>query len=591
MTSLALALLLSQFPPQTGGPTINGADGLGNPHPAFINSFGALSNSPYSPPLFSSVATFVTSTPSAAEFSSAADFNSDGFPDLAVTVVALNQVWIYFGNANGNLGAPTKYTVGSSPRWTTINDFNLDGCPDWAVTNRADGTVSIFLNALSGSTCTGTFTQSALLTGLTLNRSIGSGVIGNTSVTGNGVYPGIVITSASGTNGQIYYGNGAGQFDAGQTFTGANSAFQLIYTDINTDGNPDIVTLGEADSTIQVNWGMADGGFTTSTTLATTPDSVPSGIAVKDVNGDNIPDIAVTAQKGVDVYLGNNNNFLANRYAVGPVTQYFYSLGVGEDGQGLAIGDLNGDGYPDIVAALQNNNTTGGIGDQLVFYAGNGTGVFVQSQLIPFPGLSLSTTFSVTVYPIVDMFPSSSHPSTLLDFNRDGRADIVAHNAQGTLTVPSLFVFYSAPISLTAPALGTTTYVTPSPGTNFSGSRGPEAQSVVDCNSKYATYMGTLANRTSVAIQPQFDGTPIWVGGPQVTTCPGCPFSISDAGFTDGGPGVVGEQISAGGYLSKNLGTGPLSSNGPQQGLYCIKASGAQDSTYDGGWTVITELP
>jgi hypothetical protein len=119
------------------------------------------------------------------------------------------------------------------------------------------------------------------------------------------------------------------------------------------------------------------------------------------------------------------------------------------------------------------------------------------------------------------------------------------------------------------------------------GSPGPEVQSTSLCNSQYAVYLGVATSRKSIAVQPQYDTTAIWVGGPKVTTCFGCPFSISDAGFTDGGPGVVGEEITTSGYLAKDLGTDGTAA----KGLFCIKQSGAQDGTLDGGWTVTTELP
>jgi len=94
-----------------------------------------------------------------------------------------------------------------------------------------------------------------------------------------------------------------------------------------------------------------------------------------------------------------------------------------------------------------------------------------------------------------------------------------------------------------------------------------------------------LQYRHSIAVQTQYDATPIWIGGPTVTTCYGCPYSISDAGFIDGGPGALGEQVVPGGYLTKNVSPTKIPI------LWCIKQSGAQDGTFDGGVTAVSETP
>jgi len=290
---------------------------------------------------------------------------------------------------------------------------------------------------------------------------------------------------------------------------------------------------------------------------------------VADFNNDAVPDIAITTQTGIDVFLGVG--YLGGgTYSLSSPTEFTYALANNSAAQGIVVGDFNADGYPDLAVALFNNDT-GAVGVGMSVYSGNGTGYFVPTSLIPvtIPGVQPTTN---PIYPVT------------ADLNQDGHPDFIVPNFLGNGTRPGVFLLYSSTITQIAPALGTTLYVTPSPGTNFSGSRGPETLSTVNCQSNYGTYLGTLTNRTSIAIQPQFDGTPVWVGGPKVTTCPGCPFSRTDAGFSDAGPGIVGEEIATGGYLSKNLGN-------QGGGLWCIKAAGAQDGTYDGGWTVISEFP
>jgi hypothetical protein len=75
-----------------------------------------------------------------------ADFNGDGFPDLATVNLDDNNVTIFLGNAMGTFTQATGSPIGvsSSPSAIAAGDFNGDGIPDLAVTtNNGDSTDSI----------------------------------------------------------------------------------------------------------------------------------------------------------------------------------------------------------------------------------------------------------------------------------------------------------------------------------------------------------------------------------------------------------------------------------------------------------------
>jgi len=79
-----------------------------------------------------------------------ADFNGDGFADLAVANGGSNTVSVLLGNGNGTFQAQRTYTVGAQPIEIAVADFNGDGKTDLGVTNENDSTVIVLLGDGTG---------------------------------------------------------------------------------------------------------------------------------------------------------------------------------------------------------------------------------------------------------------------------------------------------------------------------------------------------------------------------------------------------------------------------------------------------------
>jgi hypothetical protein len=175
----------------------------------------------------------------------------------------------------------------------------------------------------------------------------------------------------------------------------------VAVADLNGDFKPDLVVCNFGSSTVSVLLGNSDGTFQAAFSYSTT---APLALAVADFNGDGIPDLAVTNlsdRSTVSSFLGKGDGTFLTA-AGGFVT--------GIKTGSVAVGDFNGDGIPDLIAASGGSGghaTNSGDGDMAVLL-GNGDG-----------------TFQVAVHYAAGAGPSSVN---VADFNGDGIPDVAIAN-------------------------------------------------------------------------------------------------------------------------------------------------------------------
>jgi hypothetical protein len=267
----------------------------------------------------------------------AADFNGDGKSDVTFGTAppgspSFGTQFVALGNGNGTFSAPVTPS-GVSP---TVADFNKDGLSD--MISIAGETVTVLLGQANGSFNAVTTT---LRNGATFFN------VGDVNNDGK---PDLVLNYSDHL--EIWLGNGDGTFAFFGSVNNQGTGFAGVeaITDVDGDGNADIVfgpnpQAEGAAPEFDVFYGNGDGTFQPPVSFPVSH-AYTQVIAV-DLNNDKKPDLVMT--DGVSVVVMMN---LGGRQ-FGPET-YFVA---GQAVSFLSIADVNGDGFPDIVAANPGGTT------------------------------------------------------------------------------------------------------------------------------------------------------------------------------------------------------------------------------------------
>ncbi|HWE01776.1 MAG TPA: VCBS repeat-containing protein [Tepidisphaeraceae bacterium] len=403
-----------------------------------------------------------------------ADYNANGVADIALVGINpdtnLPSVGVYLDGA-----APVFYDLPGaiSAQDIVTADFNGDGNVDLAVTDPVGGTVNVLLGNGDGTFQTPITTSygTAQPTG-----TIATAYLASADFNGDGI-PDLAVADPADEQISILLGAGAGAFTLGTPITSGESSFdpqRIVTADFNGDTAPDLAYNDGTSAQLDVAMGDNAGNFAAPTPFAL--DGAVQGIATGDMNGDGQPDIIASVSTAggngaVDVLLNAGATFTAA--ASSPTT--FADPGP------IAVGDINDDGLSDIVTL----NSTGAL-DLLV---GDGDGTFQ-------PAIESQATTSGTPQAVLTT-----------DVNGDGEADILFSETNPTITGGGGFGLV---IGAKAPevSVGITGSL---PATAISGGKTPITQTLTLTNTSGATVSGTVSVNVALSTDPTFssDDTPL----------------------------------------------------------------------------------
>jgi FG-GAP-like repeat len=285
----------------------------------------------------------------------AADFNNDKIPDLAITSETDSSVTILLGKGNGTFteakGSP--FFAGNAPNDLAIGDFNNDGNLDLAFANHDRKYITVLLGNGRGSFAT-TPGSPFPVEVMPHPHGIATGDFNNDGRLD-------LVTDSWGDNQvEVLFGDSRMLFKTpGKFFKVGNMPYQrLRVADVNMDGNVDIVTTNLEGDNATILLGDGKGSFNESKGSPFPCGDSPFGLAIGDVNADGKPDLAIINSPASTGGRTGKNGLTV---LLGDGTGKFMMIkgspfDAGKIPNRVAIGDVNGDGVNDIVISDNDSN-------------------------------------------------------------------------------------------------------------------------------------------------------------------------------------------------------------------------------------------
>ncbi|WP_164103076.1 FG-GAP-like repeat-containing protein [Candidatus Laterigemmans baculatus] len=279
-----------------------------------------------------------------------ADLDGDGILDVFAAWSDGNRIVQLAGQFGGGF-APfsprsADVSVGSWPVALAIGDLNGDGIADVVTGN--DASVSVLIGAGGGA-----FGEPLELA---LAAEVEEVAIGD--LDGDGVAD-LVAALGELDRVAVFIGKGDGSFEPRREYAVGGEPVGLSLLDSDGDGDLDVVAANEEDASLTVLRNNGDGTFPG---LVLHTGGSANAVAAGDLDGDGVDDLVTANEEGtVSVLLGGSGS-----YALAAD----YSLGENHQALAVAVADVNQDGRADVVVAATEDYWLG----RIAVLLGNGDG-------------------------------------------------------------------------------------------------------------------------------------------------------------------------------------------------------------------------
>ena len=368
--------------------------------------------------------------------------------------------------------------TGNGPLKVVAGDLDGDGRPDLVEINYYDGTVAVYRNlCTNGSLAADSFESPVVLSipgaanslfGLALADLDGDGRLD--IVTGDFDLNQISIFQNVSSPGSLTTGSFAAR--VGIPVAGTPGAVAIV--DLDGDGKPEIITANHGGSSVSVLRNIGTGGIIDTNFFASPVNfsvgASPFNVVAVDVDGDGKPDVVTVNQGDINQKV----SILRNTSMVGDVSGGSLApamdLAGSDAGETITVGDLDGDGKPDLIvgswsgqtiAVYRNLSTSGSVttnsfAPEVAFSAGGNVHTIavgdldgdgkpdlavvteLPSQLSLFKNTSIPGSFTISSLGSRIDFASGYNAVGVVfdDLNGDGRPDVVFGNFySGTFSV------------------------------------------------------------------------------------------------------------------------------------------------------------
>jgi hypothetical protein len=279
------------------------------------------------------------------------DLDGDGKPDIVVVNATSGTASVYRNiYTSGTLGvasftAVATFPCGTNPGDISIADLDKDGKPDLAITSPTDNTIAVLKN----NSTTGTisflakqnFTVNTGPNSVTIADFDGDGKLDLASTNGaTNVLSVLRNTTTAGTM----------SFAVKVDFASDNTAGPVEVVDLDDDGKPEMIILDSVTNILSVFRNTSTSGVINASSFGAkidfTTGTKPVGLAVADMDGDGHADIVYTNSGS------NTFSVLRRNSSPGPINVSSFdsptNFTTANVPGRLALGDLDGDGIPEV---------------------------------------------------------------------------------------------------------------------------------------------------------------------------------------------------------------------------------------------------